>query len=65
MPLFKPTTDNKYTFEISRITEGNFKNLWKLKVKTPNDEAFVEEIDADSLSTVLGRIGYIFEQDGL
>ena len=57
--------DLMYQFTISRVAEGQFKNLWRLTVKTPTDSEAVELVDADSLSTVISKIGYIFEQDGL
>jgi hypothetical protein len=63
--LFKPKHDLKYVFAISRVAEGNFKNLWRLEVKTPNDTELVEIVDADSLSTVLGKISLVFEAEGL
>jgi hypothetical protein len=62
---FKKKYDVEYSFKISRIADGSFKNLWRLEVLTPKDETFVEVVDADSLSTVIDKIGYIFEQDGL
>lgn len=62
---FKKQYDKSYVFTVSRVAEGNFKNLWKLEVKTPADTAMVEICDADSLSTCIAKIGYIFEQDGL
>lgn len=62
---FKKQHDMEYEFRISRIAEGNFKNLWRLEAKTPQDVEFAEICDADSLSTVISKVGYIFEQDGL
>lgn len=62
---FKSKYDIKYVFEISRVAEGNFKNLWRLRVQTPNEPELIEMVDADSLSTVLGKVGFVFEQDGL
>lgn len=62
---FKKKYDVEYDFRISRIADGNFRNLWKLEVKTPVDTDFVEICDADSLSTCIAKVGYIFEQDGL
>lgn len=62
---FKKQHDLTYQFTISRVAEGQFKNLWRLVVKTPTDSEAVELVDADSLSTVISKIGYIFEQDGL
>jgi len=63
--LFKPKHDLNYTFVIRRVADGNFKNLWQLEVKTPSDVDFVEVVDADSLSTVLGKISLVFEAEGL
>lgn len=62
---FKKHHDLTYQFEISRVAEGNFKNLWNLKVQTPEDSHMIEVVDADSLSTVLSKIGLVFEVDGL
>lgn len=62
---FAKKHDITYSFRISRVAEGAFKNLWRLEVQTPRDESFVEIVDADMLSTILGKIGYVFEQDGL
>jgi hypothetical protein len=62
---FKSQHDLAYCFRISRVAEGNFKNLWQLEVKTPNDADYVEIVDADMLSTILSKIGYVFEQEGL
>lgn len=62
---FKSKHDLSYSFVISRVADGNFKNLWQLEVKTPTDKDFVEIVDADDLSTVLGKIGGVFEADGL
>lgn len=62
---FQKKYDKSYVFTVSRVAEGNFKNLWRLEVKTPADETFVEVCDADSLSTCIAKIGYVFEQDGL
>jgi hypothetical protein len=64
MVLFQPTHDSKYVFEISRITNGNFKNLWQLKIATPEIPELTELVDADSLSTVMGKINYVLERDG-
>lgn len=65
MPKFATSHDLKYTFIVSRVAEGNFKNLWKLEIKTPTDNDFVEIVDADMLSTIIAKIGFVFEQDGL
>lgn len=62
---FKPKHDIEYQFIVRRVADGGFKNLWQLEVKTPKDEKLVELVDADMLSTVVAKIGYIFEQDGL
>jgi hypothetical protein len=64
MPKFALKHDVVYAFKVSRIADGAFKNLWQLKISTPENEEFVENIDADSLSMCLDRIRYIFEQDG-
>lgn len=61
---FKPIHDVLFKFSVSRVAEGPFKNLWQLKVQTPEDTTLVEEIDADSLNTVIDRIAYIFESEG-
>lgn len=58
--------DLVYRFKISRrATPLEFRNLWELAVKGPDDKDWRVEIDADMLSTVITRINYIFEQDGL
>ncbi len=62
--VFKSKHDVKFVFEVSRVAEGNFKNLWQLRVQLPQDKEMIEEIDADSLSMIIDRIGYIFEQEG-
>jgi len=62
---FKKKHDLSYQFRISRVAEGNFKNLWDLEVKTPSDEDFVKVCDADTLSTAVSKVGYVFEQEGL
>lgn len=62
---FKSQYDNEYSFVIRRVAEGNFKNLWQLKAKTPTSDGFIEIVDADMLATVLSKIGFMFEQDGL
>jgi len=62
---FKKQHDLAYTFRVSRVAEGNFKNLWRLEVKGPHDMDFAEVVDADMLSTVIAKISYVFEQDGL
>lgn len=61
---FKPKHDVCYTFRIARVADGPFKNLWQLKVQTPEDVDLVEIVDADSLSTVVAKVGYVFERDG-
>ncbi len=55
--------DTAYEFKIQRHSTGSFKNLWRLSLKAPGESQYVEIIDADSLSTVIGRIGFIFEED--
>jgi hypothetical protein len=62
---FEKKHDLTYRFEISRVRDGNFRNLWQLKVQTPTDETMLEMVDADALSTVLEKIGWVFEMDGL
>ena len=62
---FQSKHDLKYIFEISRVREGSFKNLWRLRVQTPGDGKLEEIVDADALSTVLDKIGWVFEMDGL
>lgn len=58
--------DLTYSFEISRVVEPKeFKNLWGLKVKGPADKMLIEVVDADSLSTCIGKIVQVFEADGL
>jgi hypothetical protein len=64
MPSFNVTHDSKYTFEISRVVAGNFRNLWRLRVGTPDQPELTELVDADSLSTVMGKMNYILERDG-
>lgn len=60
MPTFTKTTDLEYTFVITRtISPKEVSNLWSL---TCNGEKIV---DNDALSTCIGKIGLIFEQDGL
>lgn len=61
---FKPFHDVIFKFSIARVAEGNFKNLWQLKVQLPDDKELIEEIDADSLSMCLDRVRYIFETEG-
>lgn len=60
-----PVYDITYDFRISRCAAGSFKNLWRLEVKTPDYRELIEIIDADMLTTVIDRIRYVFEQDGL
>ena len=63
---FKKTTDIQYEFKISRRTEPKeVRNLWDLDVKGPTDADFVRVCDADSLSTCIAKMGFVFEQDGL
>lgn len=61
---FKKEYDVVYSFRVSRVAEGNFKNLWRLEIATPNEPTLTEIVDADSLSTVMGKMQYIFERDG-
>ena len=57
---FKKQTDLTYTFVVTRsIAPKEVSNLWSLEV---NGEKIV---DNDSLSTVIGKMGYVFEADGL
>lgn len=63
--LFKKKHDLEFKFNVRRVAEGNFKGLWQLEVKLPNTETYVEVVDCDHLSTVISKIGYIFEQEGL
>lgn len=59
-------TDLVYRFQISRRAHpAEFKNLWQLIAKTPSDDGPIELIDADSLETVINRLRYVFEADGL
>ncbi len=64
MSQFKSKYDVVYEFKISRVAEGNFKNLWKLEVKSPADESLKELVDADSLSTCIDKLQLVFEVDG-
>ena len=60
------TKDLVYTFRISRRAAPiEFRNLWELAYKSPEDKEWQVLIDADMLSTVITHINYIFEQDGL
>lgn len=61
---FKPKYDLKFRFEINRVAEGSFKNLWQLKIQTPGMKELEEEIDADSLQMCLDRLAYVFEVEG-
>jgi hypothetical protein len=62
----EPEVDLVYTFKISRKAKPKeFRNLWALSVKTPTDTKQIEIIDADSLETIISRIRWCFEQDGL
>jgi len=57
---FRKNTDLEYTFVVKRtIAPKEVANLWSLYL---NGECVV---DNDALSTVVAKIGYIFEQDGL
>jgi hypothetical protein len=64
MPQFAVAHDSQYTFQIQRVTQGNFRNLWQLKIATPDKPELTELVDADSLSTVMGKINFVLEQDG-
>jgi hypothetical protein len=61
-----PEKDLVYRFKISRRANPiEFRNLWELAFKGPQDKDYAVVIDADMLSTVISRINYIFEADGL
>jgi len=60
---FKPKHDVKFSFTVQRHSSGSFKNLWDLDVTYPDGEV-VKAVDADSLSLVIDKIGYIFEKEG-
>lgn len=62
--LFVKKYDVEYSFRIRRQAEGSFKNLWSLEAKTPEAVEWETIIDADSLSTVVDRMQYMFEMDG-
>ena len=64
MPQFTKVHDITYQFKVSRRADG-FKPLWDLEVKGPTDEEWIKVCEADHLSTCLGKVGFIFEQDGL
>ena len=55
--------DRTFTFKIRRHKSGSFKNLWQLVAKMEGGEP-MEIIDADSLSLVIDKIGYLFEKEG-
>jgi hypothetical protein len=58
--LFHKPTDIEYTFVVKRSAEPKeVSNLWSLWV---NGEQIV---DNDTLSTVIAKMGFVFEQDGL
>lgn len=61
---FKPKYDITYEFTVRRIAEGQFKNLWEMRMKGPKDDVFIEVVDADHLSTCIGKMNYVFERDG-
>ena len=64
--MFTKTTDLTYEFKIQRhVMPKEIANLWDLDVKGPEDKDFVKIVQADMLSTVIAKIGFIFEQDGL
>ena len=61
-----PEKDLVYRFKVSRrAAPVEFRNLWELAFKGPQDKDWQVAIDADMLSTVISRINHIFEQDGL
>jgi len=58
--LFQKPTDIEYTFVVKRSAEPKeVANLWSLWV---NGE---QVVDNDTLSTVIAKMGYVFEADGL
>ena len=61
---FRKQYDVEYLFRVRRSADGNFKNLWTLEVKAPGDSEYLVEVDNDSLSMVVDRMGYLFEMDG-
>ena len=65
MSKFDKEHDSEYSFIIRRVVKGNFRNLWQLCVSTPEIPVMTEIVDADSLSTILGKIQMVFEADGL
>jgi hypothetical protein len=57
--------DISYTFVIGRVQEPvEFRNLWELRVKTPDEQMETVNIDADSLDMVLDRVRHILATDG-
>lgn len=59
----EPITDVVYGFRIKRIAEPKqFKNLWSLELNQGN--GWETLVDADSLSLVVDKIGYVLEKDG-
>lgn len=64
MPKFKINHDVIYSFRVSRVAEGSFRNLWSLDAIAPGDKEWQSIIDADSLSTVIDRMQFMFESDG-
>jgi hypothetical protein len=64
VPKFETVHDVHYVFEINRVANGNFKNLWQLKIATPEEPFLTELVDADSLSTCISKINYVLERDG-
>jgi len=61
---FTKVHDVVFEFKVKRHASGNFRNLWDLEVKTPNDVEFETVVDADSLSMAIDKIGYILERNG-
>jgi hypothetical protein len=61
---FTKKHDLTYTFKISRRADA-FAPLWDMSVQGPEAEKFEVIVDADHLSTCLGKVGYVLERDGL
>lgn len=56
-------TDVTYEFRVKRIAEPvQFRNLWSLELNQGNGWETI--VDADHLSTVIAKMGLIFETDG-
>ena len=61
---FPKLHDLTYSFKIERRADG-FAPLWDMSFCTSADPEWTKIVDADHLSTCIGKVGYIFEQDGL